>query len=128
LVFGVLCWRYRWRAALVAMLPTVAAIGLTLAYSGYAGTPLTLFNVMALLLVLGVGVNYVIFLHEGAGRRAAVLVGVFLSALTTLLSFGLLGWSSTPALSQFGSTLFVGISVTVALSLLFGSWVDERSA
>lgn len=125
LVFGVLCWRYRWRAALLAMVPTAAGIGLTLAFSGYAGGPLTLFNVMALLLVLGVGVNYVIFLHEGAARRAAVLVGVLLSAFTTLLSFGLLAWSSTPALSQFGSTLFVGIIITVLLSLLFGSWVEE---
>lgn len=120
LVYGVLVWRYRWRDAISAMLPTLVAMALTLAYCGYTGAPVTLFNVMALLLVLGVGINYVIFLHEGIERRGAALVGVLLSAITTLLSFGLLGWSSTPALSQFGMTLFIGISVTVMLAPVLG--------
>jgi predicted exporter len=120
LVYGVLVWRYGWRDAISAMLPTLVAMAMTLAYCGYTGAPMTLFNMMALLLVLGVGVNYVIFLHEGIERRGAALVGVVLSAITTLLSFGLLGWSSTPALSQFGMTLFIGIITTVVLAPVLG--------
>lgn len=119
-VYAVLAWRYGARQAGWAMTPTVLAMTMTLAYFGYTGAPLTLFNVMALLLVLGVGVNYVIFLYEGGERRGAVLIGVLLSALTTLLSFGLLAWSATPALGQFGATLFVGITVTTLLSPVFG--------
>jgi predicted exporter len=120
LVYAVLAWRYGLRQGLWAMLPTLAAIGITLAYGGYAATAMTLFTIMALLLVLGVGINYVIFLHEGIERRAAALVGVLLSAATTLLSFGLLAWSATPALGQFGATLFVGIIVTVLLAPVLG--------
>ncbi|MBI3897953.1 MAG: MMPL family transporter [Gammaproteobacteria bacterium] len=127
LIFAVLIWRYRLRAAAHTLLPTLSALVATVAYCGYRHTPLTLFNIMALLLVLGVGVNYTIFLREGIGRRGAVLLGVLLSAATTLLSFGLLGWSSTPALSQFGSTLFVGIVVTVLLAPLLGISVRQES-
>ena len=71
---------------------------------------------MALMLVLGVGVNYAIFLREGGQRAAATLAGVLLSAGTTLLSFGLLAFSSMPALSGFGLTLLVGVGIAVLLA------------
>ncbi len=118
LVYIVLALRYGMRRGLQALLPTVAGGGLTLAWFGYLAAPLTLFNVMALLLVLGVSVNYVIFLRAGIDRRGAALLGVLVSAATTVLSFGLLAWSSTPALAQFGATLFVGVTATVLLAPL----------
>jgi len=68
---------------------------------------------MALLLVLGVGVNYSIFLMEGRTRPGTTGVAVLLSASTTVLSFGLLAFSGTPALAGFGATLLTGIAVTV---------------
>ena len=64
--------------------------------------PFNLFNWLALMLVLGVGANYAVFLREGALRAdddlGAVWTGVLLSAATTLLSFGMLGISAMPAL------------------------------
>jgi len=120
LVCAVLWFRYGRAEALRGMVPTAAGMGMVLAAFGYSGTPLTLFSIMALLLVLGVSVNYVIFLREGIERRGAALLGVWLSAATTVLSFGLLAWSSTPALAQFGATLFIGITVTVLLAPLLG--------
>jgi predicted exporter len=120
LVCAVLWRRYGMRQALQVFLPTVVGLGITMAWFGYSGAPLTLFNGMALLLVLGVSVNYVIFLREGVERREAAFIGVILSAATTLLSFGLLGWSSMPALAQFGMTLFIGIATTVVLAPLLG--------
>ena len=123
LVFGVLCLRYGARQAAVVLCPTLLAMGLTLATFGYREEPLTLFNLMGLMLVLGVGVNYSIFLREGGVRAAATLAGVLLSAGTTLLSFGLLAFSSMPALAGFGLTLLLGIALSVLLSpmvLTFG--------
>ncbi|MBN9421397.1 MAG: hypothetical protein BGO63_19465 [Candidatus Accumulibacter sp. 66-26] len=116
LVFGVLCVRYGPRQAAVTQAPTLLAMALALGIFGYLGTPLTLFNLMALMLVLGVGVNYAIFLREGGQRAAATLAGVLLSAGTTLLSFGLLAFSSMPALSGFGLTLLVGVGIAVLLA------------
>ena len=124
LVGAVLVWRYRLRVALQLLAPTVLALIVTLGLWGWLGTAITLFHIMALLLVIGVGVNYAIFAHEGqqqvgaATRPDAVLLGVGLSACTTLLSFGLLGLSSTPALQHFGSALAAGVLLTLLFTPL----------
>ncbi len=125
LVYGVLCVRYSWRQAAVTLAPTLLAMTLALGIFGYLGAPLTLFNLMALMLVLGVGVNYAIFLREGGVHAAATLAGVLLSAGTTLLSFGLLAFSSMPALSGFGLTLLVGVGCAVLLSPMVLSFVER---
>jgi predicted exporter len=96
------------------------AVGVTLAVFGYTHIPVTLFNWLALMLVLGVGANYAVFLREGTLRAdadpGAVWTGVLLSSATTLLSFGMLGMSSMPALRSFGATLSLGILVSVLLA------------
>ena len=115
-VFG---WRYGWRRMPRVLAPPVLGIALTLAALGYLGQPLTLFHWMALMLVLGVGANYAVFLHEGephtADQPGAMYASVLLSALTALLSFGLLALSSMPALRDFGLTLLLGIAFTALL-------------
>lgn len=116
LVYGVLCLRYGLAQAAFMLLPTVLSMAVVLGAFGYLGTSLTVFNVMGFMLVLGVGVNYAIFLCEGGVNEAATLAGVLLSAATTLLSFGLLAFSSMPALSGFGLTLLLGICVSVLLA------------
>ena len=119
LVVPVFGWRYGWRRTPRLLVPPVFAIGLTLAVLGYLGLPLTLFHWMALMLVLGVGANYAVFLHEGephaVHRPGAMYASVLLSAITTVLSFGLLSLSEMPALRGFGLTLLLGISFTALL-------------
>ncbi|MEX3955112.1 MMPL family transporter [Trinickia sp. EG282A] len=115
-----LALRYGLIGGLAVMLPVALAIGVALAAFGYARVPLTLFNWLALMLVLGVGLNYAVFLREGCLREradlGAVWTGVALSAATTLLSFGLLAASSMSVLKSFGATLALGISVSVLLA------------
>jgi predicted exporter len=122
LVAALLSWRYGLRGGIAATLPVVLAIGVTLAVFGYLGAPFNLFNGLALMLVLGVGANYAVFLREGALRSAddlgAVWAGVLLSAATTLLSFGMLALSAMPALRSFGATLALGIAVSVLFAPL----------
>ncbi|WP_175907209.1 MMPL family transporter [Burkholderia sp. BCC1640] len=121
-VTGLLMWRYGVRGGIATTLPVVFAIALTLAAFGYARVPLTLFNWLALMLVLGVGANYAVFLREGCMRDSAgigaVWTGVLLSAATTLLSFGMLGASAMPALRSFGTTLAMGIVFSVLFAPL----------
>jgi predicted exporter len=116
LVYSVLFVRYKGQQAAVILAPTLLAIALTFGVFGYLHHPLSLFNMMALMLVIGVGVNYAIFLREGGVHAAASLAGVLLSAGTTLLSFGLLAFSSMPALSSFGLTLMIGVGFAVLLA------------
>ena len=106
-----LAWRYG-RRAWRAWLPTAIATVGTLALLALIGQPLQLFNVLALALLLGIGIDYGIFLleREDAGAGAAWL-SVVLGAGSTWLSFGLLALSSTPALRSFGLTLLFGILI-----------------
>ncbi|MFC0399281.1 MMPL family transporter [Paraburkholderia rhizosphaerae] len=113
-------FRYGLHGGATVMLPVLLAVVVTLAVFGYARIPLNLFNCLALMLVLGVGSNYAVFLREGCVRDGAdlgaVWTGVLLSAATTLLSFGTLGASSMPALHSFGVTLALGIAVSALLA------------
>ena len=122
LILVLFCVRYGLAAGVRVTLPVVCAVGITFAVYGYAGIPLNLFHWLALMLVLGVGANYAVFLREGCARHHAdiggVWVGVLLSAATTLLSFGLLGTSAMPVLRSFGMTLALGIVIAVALAPL----------
>ncbi len=122
LILALFCVRYGLSAGVRVTLPVVCAVGITFAVYGYAGIPLNLFHWLALMLVLGVGANYAVFLREGCTRQHAdiggVWVGVLLSAATTLLSFGLLGTSAMPVLRSFGMTLALGIVIAVALAPL----------
>jgi predicted exporter len=126
-VYGLLYPRYRggaWRV----LAPTALASIVALALLGIAGQSLQLFHVLALMLVLGIGVDFGIFLHDHPGRRdqtAWLAVGV--SALSTLLSFGLLGLSKTPALQAFGLTMLIGIAAVWLIVPCFGYDSVENS-
>lgn len=121
-VFGLLYPRYRGSAWRVVA-PTALASLATLALLGAAGVNLHLFHVLGLMLLLGIGVDYGIFLREHSSHGDPwAWLAVALSALSTLLSFGLLGLSKTPALHAFGLTLLIG---TVALWLIVPFFTDH---
>ena len=83
-----------------------------------AGNTLNLFHIMALFLVLGLGMDYSIFVKEMRKNLSITHHSIFLSAITSLLSFGLLALSSIPVVSAFGITLLLG-----NLSNLFSSFI-----
>ncbi|NVM77856.1 putative exporter [Duganella sp. SG902] len=119
-VFGLLFRRYRSRTWRV-LAPTALASVVTLALLGYTGQQLQLFHVLALMLLLGVGVDYGIFMqeHPDRGDRTPWLA-VGMSAANTILSFGLLGLSSTPALQAFGLTMLMGTALVWLFVPCFG--------
>lgn len=77
--------RESWRAVLPSALGILAA----LAVFGWTGTPVTIFTALGLVLVLGLGVDYGIFL-TGSPNDGRTSAAVLFSGVTTLLSFGLL--------------------------------------
>jgi predicted exporter len=110
-VFCLLFARYRastWRT----LAPTIVASTVTIAVLSIAGHSLQLFHVLALMLLLGIGVDYGIFFQERSAQRpAAAWLAVSLSVASTVLAFGLLGLSSTPALQAFGLTMLLGTTL-----------------
>ncbi len=117
LVTLALFWRFKsnaWRA----LLPTVLAALLSLSASAWLGEPVQLFTVLAHFLILGTGVDYGIFLlehHSDASSWLAVCLG----AASTLLAFGLLALSATPALHTFGLSMLFGVGLSWLLSPCF---------
>jgi predicted exporter len=83
-----------------------------------SGQSLNIFNIVAALLILGIGVDYTIFFAESNNEAEATGLAIMLSAFTTLLSFGLLFLSQTPALASIGLTITLGISFSLLLSPL----------
>lgn len=116
IILLMLLWRYPWRMALRAFAgPTTAAI-VTLAILGWLGITVNLFTAFALIVVLGVGIDYAVFFAESGRRSAHTMLAVMLSATTTVLAFGLLALSETMALYTFGLTLWIGITLAFVLA------------
>ncbi len=108
--------RRTWRV----IAPSALASLVTLAFFSLAHQPLQLFHVLALLIIFGSGVDYAIFLMERPGAdEGTAWLGVALSALSTILSFGLLSLSGTPVLRAFGMTMLIGITVSMVASPYF---------
>lgn len=119
LTWAALAWRFG-RAAWRALAPTALACVLTVALLSIGGHVLQLFHILPLLILLGLGVDYGIFLLEQPGRtETRPFLSVTLAAASTLLSFGLLALSGTPALQAFGLTLLIGVFLAWLLTPFF---------
>lgn len=111
----VLSVRYNMIQAIKIILPSVIACVAGLAVTTLTGSALNLFNLLALILVIGIGIDYTLFFAENS-RNKSTLLAITLSATTTLLSFGLLALSQTHAIHSFGITVLSGIFVAWLLS------------
>jgi predicted exporter len=119
LVFLILFARYRdLRESLASFLPAIFAAATTLAVLSLVGVTLNLLHVLGLLLILSMGVDYGVFVVEAQRKQDATnaMVGITLSCVTTVLSFGLLAMSSIPALRALGTTAAIGITLSFLLT------------
>ena len=127
-VYALLYTRYghdSWRV----LAPTAIASLLALSLLSLSGQGIQLFHILALLLLLGIGVDYGIFMHEPESQQhGAAWLAVIVSALSTLLSFGLLGLSHMPALRAFGLTMAIGIGAVIFIVPYFRAAGGTRSA
>lgn len=72
--------------------------------------PLSFFPVTAIVLVFGLGLDYVIYAIEGKKSNSFAII---LSFVTTALSFGALALSTFPPVHTLGLTVFVGLTTAV---------------
>ena len=120
-------FKFGWRNGATIMSVPVVALAVSLAMLGWFDQLFSLFNLFALLLVLGIGVDYGLFFFMAGDRRASTSLGVTLSALTTLLAFGLLATSSTEIVHAFGFTVTAGIVTALLCAPLIGLKEYTRS-
>lgn len=119
--------RYHWKKMLQLIAIPVFAVSASFILLALLNIPLTLFHVMALFLVVGLGMDYVIFIAEMSENSVETLSAVAISSTTNLLSFGLLGLSVLPAVSAFGITLFIGSCLNLLGALILASrhWASK---
>ena len=110
----------------ILMLGLALSIGAMVASLKFLGVPLNLFNVLAFPLVLGVGVDYGIYVviamrQEGDLRRnlATVVKPVLLAGLTAAAGFGSLGFAENPALRGLGIVCALGVAWCLFSTLFF---------
>ena len=106
------------RRGLLCMVPAVLSLGVGLAVLPLTGQSLNLFSMLALVLVLGIGINYTLFFSNPRGTPMTSLLAVTLAMCTTLLTLGMLVFSSTRAISGFGTVLCSGIFTAFLLAPL----------
>ncbi|MGC6404968.1 MMPL family transporter [Bisgaard Taxon 45] len=123
-VTGLLTYHFSLNAALRMMTVITTAMLLALTTLALTGQYFNLFSSLALILILGMGLDYGIFLLKNRHFLSSSFIAVILSALTTQLSFGLLMLSQTTALVSFATVLCVGISTAFLLS----PWVLRATA
>ncbi len=104
--------------ALKRLLPCLLSIGFTLILLSMVGQALSIFHIIALLLVAAISLDYSVLLHS---RPDTIAVSAWLSViavayLTSTLAFLTLGFSDLFILNALGLTVAVGISLAFVLA------------
>ncbi len=126
LIFLILSVRYRVKKSLVIVSAPIFSISVTVILLYFLSVNLTLFNTLALFLVIGIGIDYGLFFAESKRLSERTFLAICLSALTTVFSFGLLALSDTLAIHAFGLTMLIGISCSFLLSPVIGALVLQQ--
>ncbi|WP_337262725.1 MULTISPECIES: MMPL family transporter [unclassified Serratia (in: enterobacteria)] len=108
--------RLGWRKGLISLVPSLLSLGCGLAALSFSGHAVNLFSLLALVLVLGIGINYTLFFSNPRGTPLTSLLAITLAMMTTLLTLGMLVFSATQAISSFGIVLVSGIFTAFLLS------------
>jgi predicted RND superfamily exporter protein len=110
----------------ILMLSLALSVGALLTTLKLFSIPLNMFNVLAFPLILGVGVDYGIYIVVGMrqdGDRqanlATVVKPVLLSGLTTTCGFASLAFAENPALRSLGSVCAIGVAWCAFATLCF---------
>ncbi len=115
-----------WTRRRFRLLPLGASLlgtAATLSVAGWAGRPLALTAVAFLPVLLGIGSDFMTYLHRGAGRRT-----VLAAALASAAGFAALAVAPVPAVADLGISLAVGLMMTVLVSLAVHRWGPQESA
>ncbi len=106
-------------ASAIVLLPAIAGCLALVAASTLSGTPLNVANLIAGIVVLGLCIDYGIFMLHGHGALARTTrAAVTLSAASTLIGAGVLVFAHHPALAAIGTTISSGVTTGYAVAVV----------
>ena len=104
--------------------PLAAAVVVVCCLLLLSGVRLSLLHLVGLLLVVAIGSNYSLF-FDRAGTPDSdprrMLLALLLACSTTVIAFGLLALSSTPVLHAIGTTVAMGVTLSLLFSAILAS-------
>ena len=106
--------------ALRAFLPVLLAAASTIALLGVTGQPVSLFHLIALLLMAGIGIDYSLFANRLAmhpDESDSIANAILICAVTTITIFGILAFSPIPVLKAIGITVAMGVPLCILFIL-----------
>jgi predicted RND superfamily exporter protein len=130
---------------LLATLPAIFGIACLLAYMRLTGQKLNMINLVAFPLLIGIDVDYGIFIVSAARRGglrglsdeqiveklAPASSAVILCAATTFIGFSTLIFTSVPAVRSLGAAVAVGVATCAAATFLLVApalvWLTRRA-
>ena len=104
------------KRALIYLMPSVLAVGLTAATLTWFNQPITFFHLLSLFIVIGLTLDYSIF-HINAKDNNETRPVMF-SFLTSLVGFGILSLASFFLIRSMGITLGLGLIFGYLISLM----------
>ncbi|MEG3767587.1 MMPL family transporter [Alteromonas sp. 14N.309.X.WAT.G.H12] len=113
----VIFYRYGFGSALMSLVVLFNIVGGALVISYVIDSMLTLFHLLAVMLILALAADYLIF-YLSQGRKPNTQFAIILSGITSLSVFGVLIFSQTPAIHQVGLTVLTGVLLTLILTPL----------
>lgn len=108
-------WRQSGKILYIPLLSVFATIGIF----GWLGIPISLFAMFGLLLVSAISIDYTAYMQTAKEELVIKRTAISLAALTTIISFVLLAFSRTPAVSMFGLSVSIGIAFSLFATLRF---------
>jgi predicted exporter len=130
-ILGVVGLTFRgMRERLLALVPVVTGMVFMFGVMGALGMKINLFNIIATVLIIGLCVDYGIFMVSNAGGEAdpATSRAVLVSGLTTIAGFGVLALAKHPALQSLGTTVLLGFGAAVPAALFVIPALLQRRA
>ena len=105
------------------LVPPLLAILFVVTIFTLIGERLSLFHLVSLLLVLGVGLNYALFFNRSVAdedERRRTWLSLTLCILASLSAFGALALSRTPVLHAIGLTVGLGAALSLLNAAILG--------
>jgi len=107
-------------ASIAILIPTVSIV-LSLAVSVFIQGELDIFNMVASILILALGLDYSVYYAEH-GFEKTITITTLMSALSSIAVFAILLLSSMPSIQSFGLTVFIGVIFVFILAPQVTKW------
>ena len=111
------------RGVIEVALPVLLSVSVTAAIMSVISDGLSIVQLLALLMVAGLGIDYAVFLRQnedsGAEDRKDSVYAVCLCAITSIAVFAALASASIPLLAQIGLTAAIGAALSLVFCFIF---------